>query len=178
MKNSKKFAKQAQAAQQANSEAQKSAVNTQGNQGGNNIIAAEPVKKAKRAYTVPPVYQVGRRAKALFARQLVQSGETKRQCLAVALQQSNKVYPDALRFWSDFRAERDRLTDSKRFCSECETRGLVPANVADHVVCEGKAVLNKVLKEGLQTLGESVQMFNTPLWKDSFNLYKKEGGDE
>lgn len=53
----------------------------------------------------------------------------------------------------------------------------MPENVADHTVFEGKAVVEKVLKEGLQILGDKVQMFNCPLWKDSENLFKAQEGD-
>ena len=67
----------------------------------------------------------------------------------------------------DFRQERERLVDSKRFCETCMALRLAHNDVADHVVFEGKGVVEKVLKEGLQIVGEKVHMFNDPLWKDT-----------
>lgn len=150
--------------------AQQGAEDTHSNEGGN--IQTVEVKKAKRIYKPQPLYQVVKKAKALFMRQLVQNGETKAECLKIALQRSNDLYQDQLRFWQDFRAERERLTDSNRFCKACEAMGLKPTYVADNTVFEGKGTLEKVLKEGLQVLGEKVHMFNCPLWKDTEELYK------
>lgn len=129
----------------------------------------------KRVYKPQPVYRVIKKARTLQLKQLVQSGESKAACLNAVVAKCDDIYPDKLRFDIDFRAERERLTDSKRFCRECESRGLVPENVADHTVFEGKAVVEKVLKDGLQVLGEKVQMFNCPLWKDSENLFSQVG---
>ena len=122
---------------------------------------------------------------AQFKRQITQDTECKKKCLVAAVARMNQLYPDALRFWADFRVERERLLDSQRFNKECKNRGLEPKNVADHVVCEGKAMVNKVLLNGLQPLGERVQMYHSPLWEDTFSLYtnaetksSKEGSDE
>ena len=60
--------------------------------------------------------------------------------------------------------------------------------MADNAVFEGKAMVDKVLKQGVRVaLGEFIHMYVKPLWKDSQNLYEmnaseqeeeKEGGDE
>lgn len=135
---------------------------------------AEVAKQQKqRVYKPQPVYRVIKKARTLQLKQLVQSGESKAACLKAVVAKCDDIYPDKLRFDMDFRAERERLTDSKRFCRECEAKGLVPENVADHTVFEGKAVVEKVLKEGIQFLGENVKMFNCPLWKDSENLFSQ-----
>ena len=156
----------------------KVAESTHSNEGGNNTAAAneqQPMEapKARRAYKQSPLSGVLRKAKALFNRQLVQSGETKAKCIELALSRSSSLYPDPLRFWQAFKAERDRLLDSAKFNKACRDLSLEPAYVADHVLFEGKANIDKVLKEGLQVMGESVHMFKTPLWDDKFNLYGK-----
>lgn len=145
-------------------------VNAHNNEGGNNRASKSTTSK-KRSYKPQPVYQVIRKARNLQFRQLVQSGESKAACLKAVVAQCGEIYPDSLRFEVDFRAERERLTDSKRFCRECEAKGLVPENVADHIVFEGKAVVETVLKEGLQVLGDKVQMFNCHLWQDTQKLF-------
>ena len=157
---------------------------TQNNQGANTInVQSRPiannVDKPKRVYRPQPVYQVLRKARLLFRRQLEQSSETKAKCIDAALAASPDLYPDKLRFELDFRAERERLTDSKRFCSECEALKKVPEYVADHAVFEGRAMVEKTLRLGVRvSLGEFIHMYVKPLWKDSQKLYSSEGGHE
>ena len=42
-----------------------------------------------------------------------------------------------------------------------------PGTVADNIVFEGKTVLEKVLKEGIQFFGERIFELNNPLWNDA-----------
>lgn len=157
-----------------NNHANKAVVNTSSNYGSNNK-ASESTTSRKRSYKPQPVYQITKKARALQLKQLEQSGESKAACLEAVVAKCDDIYPDKLRFEMDFRAERERLTDSKKFCKDCESRGLVPEHVADHTVFEGKAIMERVLKEGLQVLGDKAQMFNCPLWKDSENLFSQVG---
>ena len=160
---------------------------THSNEGGNSNSKPRG-EKPKRTYRMQPVYKVLGKAKRLFLKQVSKDIKAKAACMQTALDSYDNLYPDKLRFELDFRAERERLTDSNRFCRSCEQLGLNPIYVADNVLFEGKTVLGKVLKDGLQVVGENVHMFNAPLWKDSQNLYKeqvaeqdetkKEGGDE
>ena len=146
-------------------EAQQGAVNN------NPIIQTGEKRNKTRKGNVPPVYQIIRSAMAQFKRQITQDTECKKKCLVAAVTRMSHLYPDALRFWADFRVERDKLLDSNRFCKECKSRSLKPENVADHVLCEGKAMLNDVLLHGILPLGERVQMYKDPLWEDTFSLY-------
>lgn len=164
--------KNVQRAAQVN--AQKDTNNTNNNSGNNETIFEdlEDTKPSNRkAYKMQPVYAVCKMAKAIFMRQLIQNTETKKAAIKAALSHSYKEYPDGLRFYMDFKAERDRLTDSRKFCNTCEARGLNPEFVADNIVLEGKGVLESVLKDGLQIFGEGVMMFNAPLFEDSEGLY-------
>ena len=150
-----------------NAKALTSGTQVTGNSGDDN--------SSTKSYKVQPVYQVVTPARKAFNAQLTKDGDTKRRCLEAALNKA-ACYEDKLRFWIDYKAERDRLIDSKRFCADCESRKLTPSDVADHVVFEGKGMVNKVLKDGLQVMGENAQMFNCPLWEDTESLYK-EGGN-
>lgn len=164
--------KNVQRAAQVN--AQKGTNNNSINNGNTDIILEDVEETAtanRKVYKMQPVYAVCKMAKGIFMRQLVQNNETKKGSIKVALSHSFKEYPDTLRFYLEFKAERDRLTDSKRFCSACEARGLNPEFVADNIVLEGKGVLESVLKDGLQIFGEGVMMFNAPLFEDSEGLY-------
>lgn len=78
---------------------------------------AEVAKQQKQSvYKPQPVYSVIRKARTLQSKQLVKSGESKAACLEAVVAKCDNIYPDKLRFELDFRAERERLTDSKRFC--------------------------------------------------------------
>ena len=144
----------------------------------NSDVTTKTSSSKKRTYKPQPVYYILSKSRQMFKWQLEKDSATKVACMDAALAANPQKYSDKLRFELDFRAERDRLTDSKRFCSACKDLGLDPINVADHVVFEGKTILEKVLKNGLQVLGENVRMFNEPLWVDSEDLYKKEVVDE
>ena len=140
------------------------------------------VAEEKPRYKVQPVYQVVKAARALFYSQLTKDGEVKKKSLEFALAKNGKIYPDQERFWIDYRAERELLVDSKRFCTDCSSVGLPPETVADHVVFEGKSIVNAALRNGVLTiLGDKVRMFKTPLWEDNSNLFsskdKKEAAD-
>ena len=158
-----------------NSQAQKGAENAISNNSANQAIeqpkqGAE--EKPRRKYQMQPVYRVIKKARRWFLKQLKKDTQAKVDCLKAALADSVEIYPDALRFDVDYRTERERLTDSKRFCDTCKALGLVPAYVADHIVFEGKGTLEKVLKDGLQVLGDNVKMFNAQIWEDRENLFQ------
>lgn len=140
----------------------------------NSDVTTKTSSSKKRTYKPQSVYYILSKSRQMFKWQLEKDSETKVACMEAALAANPQKYSDKLRFELDFRAERDRLTDSKRFCLACEALGLDSDNVADHIVFEGKALLEKVLKEGIQVVGENVYMFNAPLWSDSQGLYKKD----
>ena len=144
----------------------------------NSDVTTKTSTPKKRTDKPQPVYYILNKSRQMFKWQLEKDSAMKVACMDAALAANPHKYSDKLRFELDFKAERDRLTDSKRFCSACEDLGLNPINVADHVVFEGKSILEKVLKNGLQVLGENVRMFNGPLWVDSEDLYKKEDAHE
>jgi hypothetical protein len=141
---------------------QKGAANASGNNGSN-----QNESKPKRSYQLQPVYKVLLKARRLNQRQVTQETDNRAKCVDIVLATSESLYPDPSQFKLDFQAESDRLTDSKRFCRECEALGMDPATVADNIAFEGKIVLEKVLKEGLQFLGERVKSFDVPLWNDA-----------
>jgi hypothetical protein len=156
---------------------QQGTANANGNNGSNNNTTTSNLQgdeRQKRRYQMQPVYRVIKKARMWFMRQMKKDTATKKQCLEAAVAALPELYPDTLRFELDFRKERERLIDSKRFNDACLALKLDPVNVADHVVFEGKGILEKVLKEGLQVLGEQVRMFNAPIWEDTESLYETE----
>lgn len=126
--------------------------------------------KTKRKVVSDPVYSVLQRARAQFNRQVVQDTETKRICIERNI---SAFYSDPLRFWTEFKDEVNDLLDSVRFNTYCRDNGLNKNYVAEHVVFEGRSTKNNVWKNGLGVLGETVRMFNAPLYKDDAALFKK-----
>ncbi|MBO7506899.1 MAG: hypothetical protein J6T67_05905 [Paludibacteraceae bacterium] len=160
---------------QAQNPQKEDANKTRGNEGDNQKQSInDEESRQSRSRFIQPVYLVIKTGRGIFENQLVKDGVTKRQCLEVALARSPKLYPDEERFWIDFRTERERLVDSKRFCKDCESLHMNPNEVADHIVFEGKGVVNSVLRDGLLlVMGDNIRMFNSALWKDKNGIFKK-----
>ena len=134
-------------------------------------------KKSSRR--VNPVYVVIRKFKDLWSAydEDMQTTKTKRATLNMAVRLCPKYYSDCFRFWQDLLDEANLLLDSKRFEKACSAWKLEPKAVAEHLVCEGKATLNKVLKEGLENYGQKARMFTERLYDDSRNLYSNTGSE-
>ena len=125
----------------------------------------------RRRRVTTPVYSVLKRARAQFGKQVDHNTETKRKCIE---QNISRFYDDPLRFWLDFKDETNVLIDSISFNKTCANLRLIPENVAEHIVFEGKSVRNNVRDNGLNVLGEQVKKFNAPLFVDSEGLYQKQ----
>lgn len=127
------------------------------------------VKGSKKK--VSPVYAVLKRARTQFGRQVDKNTETKRKCIEENIK---KYYTDPLRFWLDFKDETKILLDSISFNNACSHLGLIPKNVAEHIVYEGKNLRNDVREYGLGIIGGQVMKFNAPLFVDTEGLYTKQ----
>ena len=134
-------------------------------------------KKSKntRSKKVNPLYVVIRKFWSLFKAydEGMQNTNTKREMLNLAIRLCPKYYSDSFRWWQDLLDEANIALDSGRFNRDCRALGLNPQAVAEHLVVEGKATLNKVLKYGIQVYGEKVRMFTDRLYKDDRQLYSK-----
>jgi hypothetical protein len=131
------------------------------------------LKKQKASRKINPLYTVIRKYKNVFASydEQCQNTDTKIVALNIAIGMSRDLYPDRFRFWQDLRDEANILLDSKRFEATCVKWNLRPQAVAEHIVVEGKATLNRVLKNGLEAYGEKARMFKDPLYIDTRGLY-------
>ena len=145
---------------------------------GDAAINASKVSSARtgakdRSRTQKPLFVVTRKFKSIFASydEAEQNTQTKRLALDLAVGMSRNLYPDRLRFWMDLRDEANVLLDSKKFEKCCENWGLMPRAVAEHLVVEGKATVNNVLKYGLEAYGEKARMFKDPLYIDKRGLF-------
>jgi len=132
---------------------------------------------------VNPLHIVTRKFWTIFSAydESMQNTKTKRETLNLAVRLCPKYYSDTFRFWQDLLDEANILLDSNRFNKYCnDVLKLDPQAVAEHLVVEGKATVNKVLKEGLENYGEKARMFSERLYVDTRKLYdvKNEGRDE
>lgn len=132
-------------------------------------------KKKARSKKVNPLYVVIRKFWNLFKAydEGMQNTNTKREMLNLAIRLCPKYYSDTFRWWQDLLDEANLLLDSVRFNKGCEALGLNAQAVAEHLVVEGKATVNEVLKYGIQIYGEKVRMFSERLYKDDRQLYAK-----
>lgn len=140
----------------------------------NNVESANVSEKTglkPKGKKVSPVYSVLKRARAQYGKQVDHNTETKRKCIEENIK---KCYADPLRFWLDFKDETKVLLDSISFHNACSNLGLVPENVAEHIVYEGKNLRNDVRDYGLDIIGEQVMKFNAPLFVDTEGLYRKQ----
>jgi hypothetical protein len=140
-----------------------------------NSNASTKSKNSTRKRRVNPFYAVVSLFKKIFGSfdEADQDTANKRAALNLALGLRKKYYPDKLRFWQDLLDESKIILDSVRFNEACKKMELNPQAVAEHLVCEGKAVWMKVLKDGLESYGEKVYIFKERLYVDKYKLYAK-----
>ena len=124
----------------------------------NQILESTP-KKVTRKPT-PKIWAVLSKARKSFDAQLNKSNDIKRQCVKKF---ATSEYDDLAKFYNDFMAEVEKLTDSKKFCEAAEANEMDSNILATHIVFLGSSTMNKVLKEGLD---------NSPVAGD-LNLYKE-----
>ena len=134
-----------------------------------NVKSASVKGSKKRGSS--PFSSVLKSARAQFKKQVEHNTETKRKCIENNI---SRYYADPLRFWLDFKNETKVLLDSISFRNTCSNLGLVPENVAEHIVFEGKNLRNDVRDYGLDIIGEQVMKFNAPLFIDTEELYRKQ----
>jgi hypothetical protein len=152
----------------------KSAGDAAQNNASKGVTEGKNTKKT-RSKKVNPLYVVIRKFWSLFKAydEGMQNTNTKREMLNLAIRLCPKYYSDTFRWWQDLLDEANIALDSVRFNRDCQALGLNPQAVAEHLVVEGKATLNMVLKYGIQVYGEKVRMFTDRLYKDDRQLYSK-----
>lgn len=127
----------------------------------NEAMASKEVKSTKRAHKVEPIYRVMAKARNQFNKQVRQDTETKILCITNNIR---NFYQDGARFWADLNKEVEDLLDSKRFNEYCEKCGRNAHDVAEHLVFEGKAAKNRVLKGEFTKDLKNINLFDSPLY--------------
>lgn len=125
-----------------------------------NTINNIPEQGNKKRKPIPQIWSVVKKANHTFNAQLEKSNEVKLACLKKYAGVSSY---DLQKFHGTFMEQVERMTDSKRYCKDAEDAGCDPTILATHIVFLGSAMVNRVLKLGLQ---------NTEVARD-IELYKK-----
>ena len=136
-------------------------------------MAAPKMERTRKFFTkrpeIPALWRVISKARPVYEVQINKSNEVKASCIQRFMP---ALYPNQAQFWIEFMEQVGILTDSRRFCRECEALGYQPENVAEHVVFLGSAPMRKVLREGVQnTLGASIQFYKerfSPVEADNY----------
>lgn len=138
-----------------------------------NASKGSSTRSKRTSRKLNPLYVAIRKYKTIWSSfdESMQDVKSKRTALNLAVRLCPKYYGDSFRFWQDLLDEANILLDSKRFETACKAKGLSAQAVAEHLVCEGKATVNLVLKNGLDFYGEKAQMFSERLYEDKRNLY-------
>ena len=113
-------------------------------------------ENTKKRKAISPMWRVLTKARKTFKPQISKSSAIKQQCIGIHLSDS---YPDIEKFWAEYQEQCEILLDSRKFHKDCKSLRLIPENVAEHIVFSGSAIINKVLKKGVETLGLDLQLY-------------------
>ena len=123
-------------------------------------IAPVEEQKKKRA-AAPQIWTVLNRSRKTFNAQLAKSNNVKLACLQ---KYSREAYEDQQKFYNDFMRQVARLEDSVRFNEAAKAQNIDPHTLGTHIVFLGSAMVNKVLKLGLQNteVMDDIDLYREP----------------
>lgn len=124
----------------------------------------------QKRQAIPAMWRILGRAKKTFDAQLTKSNETKLRCIDAYLPAEMN---DTQRFWGEFMQQVEKLLDSRKYLRNCQQLGYDAANVAEHVVFLGSAMLNKVLKYGVENvLGNDLMLYSERFSPKDAEMYR------
>lgn len=124
----------------------------------------------QKRQAIPAMWRVLGRAKKTFDAQLDKNNETKLKCINTYLLAEMNDVP---KFWGEFMEQVEKLLDSRKYVRNCQQLGYDATNVAEHVVFLGSAMLNKVLKYGVENvLGNDLMLYGERLSSEDAEMYR------
>lgn len=122
--------------------------------------------KATRTSNVSKINATMTRARRKFQQQLKknQNLQTKIECIEEVVEE---VYgsSSAQMVWHDLLKESKRLTNLVDFNEYCRSLGLEPSYVAQHIVFDGSGAMNKVMRNGVESIyGAMILAYGEPLF--------------
>lgn len=126
------------------------------------VTPEQPVRRKRK---LTPLYFDARRAMKKFMSlpSVTQNTENKRACVDMVLG-SSKYYGDRARFWADLENESNRLERAKDLIEFCEQHRLNFKAVKQHLILEGKAVVNDIILNGCEKYEAKLRMFGHLLY--------------
>lgn len=106
-------------------------------------------QKKKRA-AVPQIWTVLSKARKTFDAQIEKSNDVKLACVKKF---ARAAYDDQQKCYNDFMQQVGRLMDSVRYNEAAKANNCDPKILGTHIVFLGSAMVNKVLKLGLENSG-------------------------
>ena len=106
-------------------------------------------------------------SRKLYAHQLDKNASMKNRCIA------NNItghYDDPQKFWLEFETQKAEILDRSSFVRNCTAEGLNPEIVAEHLILEGNATVNRVLKEGFASLKGAHKTYTEPIVRRSYTV--------
>lgn len=130
-----------------------------------------PEEGNKKRKPIPQIWSVIKKANHTFNAQLEKSNEVKLACLK---KYAGGSFYDLQKFHSTFMEQVERMTDSKRYCKEAEAAGCDPTILATHIVFLGSAMVNRVLKLGLQNteVARDIELYRETFLPDAQEFAK------
>ncbi len=127
--------------------------------------AAQGAAKNAKSNRITPFNRVITSARKLYARQLDKNASMKNRCIANSIAGR---YDDSVKFWMEFETQKADILDRVSFVRNCNAEGLKPEIVAEHLILEGNATVNKVLKEGFASLKGAHKTYTEPIVRRSY----------
>lgn len=142
---------------------------------GSSTVPAQGAAKTVKTNRITAFNRVITSSRKLYARQLDKNASVKHRCLVSNIA---KHYEDAEKFWAEYTVRKEDILDSGRFRCRCKDEGLTPEVVAEHLLFEGSAVVNRVLKTGFESLNGSHRTYTEPIVYKHFSVEKVDGSTQ
>lgn len=133
---------------------------------GSGASVAQSAKNAK-SNRISAFNRVITSSRKLYARQLDKNASMKNRCIANSIAGR---YDDPERFWREFETQKVEILDRSSFIRNCNAEGLNPEIVAEHLILEGNATVNRVLKEGFASLRGTHKTYTEPIVRRSYTV--------
>lgn len=132
-----------------------------------NSVNSSNTNTSSKGKSRDPFLDILRKSRTTFNKQIIRNAEMKKTAIQHVLKLSDKDgNMDNLVFLGNFYDRVNyRLLDSNRFVSDCVNLGLVPFNVAQHVIFDGNKKLDEVLTVGVHKVyGNEILKMKEPIF--------------
>ena len=123
---------------------------------GGSASVAQGAAKGAKTNRVSMFNRVISSSRKLYENQVYQNADTKFRCINRSI---SKMGANSVEFWTEFNKRKSEILDRDSFKRRCSEEDLNPEIVAEHLIMEGNATVNKVLSEGFVSLDNTHRTF-------------------